>query len=233
MKTEKLKEGIRYDISPKKYTKSKMYEFNFSVDILVEEKQENGSKDQTFLHYELSEGDKAYFSEEYLPVGMRKEGVKKPDITAIIEDPIRKKMKWFIYDMKDTITKIKVAGKLCNQWHEGIEHISKEYLVEKSEYLIDNSIGVITRYWDKDLLRQEIDTYRERLNNKNGLLTAKKYLIKAPEYREKIRAAQNIIDGVYEDYDEVAGEKKRYTIQYISLDQKTDLLYTAHVDIHL
>lgn len=114
MKTQKLKKETRYDTTEKNYTKSAMYEFDFSTDILVEEKKEDGSRDQTMLHYLLKEGDRAYFSEEYLPVGMKKDGAKKPDITAIIENLDSKEIKWFIYDMKGTVIKVKTAANLCS-----------------------------------------------------------------------------------------------------------------------
>lgn len=234
MKTKELKQGIKYDTPEKNYIKSTMYEFGFSTDIMVSEKQQKDeSMDQTILHYKLKEGERAYFSEEYLPVGMKKTGVKKPDIIAMIENSVNKKIKWFIYDMKDTVINVQVAGKLCSQWHKGIEHISEEYLKAKLEYQIDNAVGVITRYWDKDKLREDIDTYKKRLENKNGLLTARKGLVRTGEYREKIRAAQNIIDGFYDDYDEDSGERKQYKIQYIDLVETEDLLYVAHIDIKL
>lgn len=94
MKTQKLKQGIKYDTPKKNYIKSTMYEFEFSTDIMVleDQKQNDGSIDQTVLHFMLREGEKAYFSEEYLPAGMKKAGVKKPDITAIIESPVSMKV---------------------------------------------------------------------------------------------------------------------------------------------
>ena len=235
MKAQKLKQGIEYDTPKKNYIKSTMYEFEFSTDIMVmeDQKQKDGSIDQTFLHFMLREGEKAYFSEEYLPAGMRKDGVKKPDITAIIESNVCMKIKWYVYDMKDTVINAKVAGKLCSQWHKGIEHLTKEYLETKTGYQIEDSVGVITRYWDRDKLQEDINTYEERLKNKNGLLTARKSLTKVSEYRERIRAAQNIIDGLYGDYDETSGEKNQYVIHYINLAKTESLLYTAHMDIRL
>lgn len=234
MKTKKLKQGIKYDTPEKNYIKSTMYEFDFTTDIMVTEEQlKDASSDQTILHYLLKEGDKAYFSEEYLPAGMKKDGVKKPDITAIIENSVDMKAKWYIYDMKDTVINAQVAGKLCNQWHKGIEHLSKEYLESKTEYQIEDSVGVIVRYWNKDKLQEDINTYEERLSNKNNLLTARKSLTKAGQYRERIRAAQNIIDGLYEDYDEISGDKKQYVIHYVDLVKTDDLLYTAHMNIRL
>lgn len=86
MKAEKLQSELNYSVMPQKYVKSRMYEFDFSTCILVQETHDNGSVDNVFLDYFMNFGDKAYFSEEYLPIGKRKEGVKKPDITAIIEN---------------------------------------------------------------------------------------------------------------------------------------------------
>ena len=45
MKAEILKQGINYSTSKKNYTKSKMYEFDFSTDIMVEENQDDGTTD--------------------------------------------------------------------------------------------------------------------------------------------------------------------------------------------
>lgn len=237
MKTEKLKQGINYSTSKKNYTKSKMYEFDFSTDIMVEENQDDGTTDQTILQYIVNEKEKAYFSEEYLPAGMKKEGVKKPDITAIIENSVNKKVKWFVYDMKDTVKSTKVAMKLWNQWHQGIEHISKEYLDTKTEYQIEDSVGVITRCLDTDQLRKDVEKYERIIDsNKSGdkrLLTARKGLPKEFEYKTRIKCGQNIIDGIFDDYDEIFGEKKQYNIQYIELAKETDLLYKAHMDIKL
>lgn len=234
MKTKKLNSEIQYDTPEKNYIKSVMYKFDFSTDIMVVEKQQKDSSiDQTILHYILDEGETAYFSEEYLPVGMKKDGVKKPDITAIIENVGRMKAKWFIYDMKDTVINVQVAVKLCSQWHKGIEHLTREYLNTKSEFEIADSVGVITRYWDKDKLEKDINRYMARLHNDNGLLTARKSSTQVAQYKEKIRAAKNIVDGFYDDYSEISGERMQYKIQYINLIKKKELLYVAHMDIKL
>lgn len=234
MKTKKLNREMRYDTPEKKYIKSIMYEFDFSTDIMIVESQQlDGSADYTLLHYLLQDGDKAYFSEEYLPAGMSKRGAKKPDITAIVENPAAQKAKWFIYDMKDTVNNVQTAGKLCSQWHEGIEHLKTEYLNTISDYQIENSVGVIMRYWSKDKLLEDIQKYRERLEGKNQLLTARKVRTRANEYAERIRAAQFIIDGIFQDYDELSGETEEYTISYIDLAKTKDLCYMAHMNIQL
>lgn len=231
MKAEKLQSELNYSVMPQKYVKSRMYEFDFSTCILVQETHDNGSVDNVFLDYFMNCGDKAYFSEEYLPMGKRKEGVKKPDITAIIENSYSWRVKWYIYDIKDTVIKGKVASKLCNQWHQGIEHITSEYLREKSAYDVEPSIGVVTRYWDKKLLEVELNSYEEKLGKKNELLTARKSLVKVGEYREIIRAIKNILDGIFEDYNEITGEWNKYQINYIELNKSSDLEYTTHLEI--
>lgn len=237
MKTEKLKQGINYSTSKKNYTKSKMYEFDFSTDIMVEEDQDDGTTDQTILQYIVNEKEKAYFSEEYLPAGMKKEGVKKPDITAIIENPVNKKLKWFIYDMKDTVKSTKVAMKLWSQWHQGIEHISKDYLDTKTEYQIEDSVGVVTRCLNVKRLQEDVERYQQRISNSENeskrLLTARKSLQNETGYRERIRCGQNIIDGIFDDYDEDSGEKKQYKIHYIELAKESDVLYRAYMDIKI
>ena len=233
MKTKKLEAEIQYDTTEKKYTKSAMYEFDFSTNILVVENHDNGTMDQLLLQYELEEGENAYFSEEYLPVGMKKDGVKKPDITAMIENTAKMKLKWFIYDMKATVMDTKVAMKLCDQWRQGIEHITQEYLNTKSEYEIMESVGVVTRYWSEEKLQEEINKYEEKLNSKNALLTARKALPKTNEYRKRIKAAKCIIDKVYCDYDELNGKRKDYEIHYVILNKVDPSLFTAKMKIAL
>ena len=88
MKAQKLKQGMGY-------IKSAMYCFDYSKDIIVEEEQQDNNLDRTILHYMVRNGDRAYFSEEYLPEGMLKEGIKKPDITAILEQ--RRKKSEMVY----------------------------------------------------------------------------------------------------------------------------------------
>lgn len=233
MKTQKLKCEIRYDTVEKRYVKSAMYEFDFSTDILVVENHDNKTVDQLLLQYELADGDKAYFSEEYLPAGMRKDGVKKPDITAMIENPVSMKLQWFIYDMKATVIDTKVAMKLCSQWHQVIEHITQEYLSTKFRYTIIDSVGVVTRYWSEKKLQEEINKYQEKLDSSNALLTARKGLPKANEYRERIKAAKCIIDKVYHDYNELTGERKDYDIHYVILNNVDSSLFATNMKIAL
>lgn len=232
MKTQRLKREIRYDTTEKRYKRSVMYEFDFAVDILVVENHDNGTTDQVLLQYELDEEDRGFFSEEYLPSGMRKEGKKKPDITAMIENPAKSKLQWFIYDMKATVIDTKVAMKLCGQWHQGIEHIT-EYLNAKTGYEITESVGVITRYWSEEKLQEEINKYQEKLNPSNTLLTARKALPKASEYRERIKAAKCMIDKVYCDYDELTGKQTDYEIHYVLLNRVDSALFTAKMKIAL
>lgn len=224
MKTQKFKED---------YSDHVMYEFDSSKNILVVEAQENGTEDHIFLIFQLNEGEKAYFGKEYVPYGVKVESTKKPDITAIVENPVNKKTKWFIYDVKDTVINAKTAVKLCAQWHSGIEHVSTEYLQNLFGYHIEDSLGMITRFWDKDKLKEEIARHTEKINNRNQLMTARKSLQKVGEYKNRIKAMQYIIDGVFEDCEEITGNRKKYVINYVDLVTSDRINYKAKMEIHI
>ncbi len=72
---------------------------------------------------------------------------------------------------------------------------------------------MITRYWDKEKLNEEIIGCEEKINNKNQLMTARKSLQKVPEYKNRIKAMQYIINGLFEDYEETTGNRKLYVIK--------------------
>ena len=149
MKTQRLRQGKGYD-------NRVMYCFDCSMDITVEEKQANtDTLDRAILHYLVRDGDRAYFSKEYIPVGMPKEGIKRPDITAIMENSAERKVKWYIYDLKDTVINTKTVLKLCSQWHSGIEHIEEQYLNDIDGYSIESSLGVITRFGARICLKKK------------------------------------------------------------------------------
>lgn len=210
-----------------------MYEIESSKDVLVVEKQPNKTEDQVLLNFQLNQGEKAYFGKEYVPYGKKAKKTKKPDITAIVENSANKKTKWFIYDIKDTVINAETAVKLCDQWHSGIEHISAEYLRDLEQYHIGDSLGVITRYWDKEKLNEKITECEEKINNKNPLMTARKSLQKVPEYKNRIKAMQYIINGLFEDCDETTGNRKIYVINYVNLVSSDGVTHRAELDVHI
>ncbi len=226
MKAQKLRQGKGYD-------NRVMYCFDCSMDITVEEKQPNtNTLDRAILHYIVRDGDKAYFSKEYVPIGMSKKDTKKPDITAIMESSAERKVKWYIYDIKDTVINTKTVLKLCSQWHSGIEHIEEQYLNDLDGYGIESSLGVITRYWNKDMLQKEKDAYMEKINqiHRGGLLTARKSRTNLDEYRQKVKAIQYILDGIFID-EEISGGEKSYDIHYVCMTTTDKVTYTAEMDI--
>lgn len=225
MKAQKLKQGMGHN-------KTVMYWFDCSRDITVEEKQINNTLDRAILHYTVRDGDTAYFSEEYVPEGTPKEGTKKPDITAILESSAERKVKWYIYDLKDTVIHANTAVKLCNQWHSGIEHIEGQYLNGLDGYSIESSLGVISRYWSRDMLQKEKDAYVEKINQagRYGLLTARKSRTKLNEYRQKVKAVQFILDGIFID-DEVSGRRMSYDIHHVCMSTADRITFTAEMDI--
>lgn len=226
MKVQKLRQGKDYD-------NRVMYCFDCSRDIIVEEKQTNpNTLDRAILHYTVRDGDRAYFSKEYVPMGISRKDTKKPDITAIMESSAERKVKWYIYDLKDTVINTKTVLKLCSQWHSGIEHIEEQYLNDLDGYSIENSLGVITRYWDKDTLQKLKDGYMEKINqaDRGGLLTAKKSRANLVEYRQRVKAIQYILDGIFID-EEVSGGEKSYDIHYVYMTTADRIIYTAEMDI--
>lgn len=225
MKAQRLRQDIGYN-------KTVMYWFDRSMDITVEEKQKNNTLDKIILHFTVREGDMAYFGNEYVPVGMKKESTKKPDITAILENSVERKVKWYVYDMKDTVIDAKVALKLCNQWHSGIEHIEGQFLNSLEGYSVESSLGVIFRYWDRDMLQKEKDVYVGKINQivKNRLLTARKSLPKLDEYRQRVKAVQFILDGVFID-EALSGGRFSYDIHFVYMVTADKVAYTADMDI--
>ncbi len=227
MKAKKLEQGMGYE-------KRKMYWIDCPMDIAVEEKQDNGTLDRTILHYAVRDGDKAYFSEEYLPEGISKDGVKMPDITAILESSAERRVKWYIYDMKDTVINAKTALKLCNQWHSGIEHIESRYLNDLDGYLVDGSLGVISRFWSREMLQKEKVIYEEKLNlaGSSNLLTARKSRPKQVEYKQRVKAVQFILDGIFVDDNEMGG-RTSYDIHHVCMTTTDKITYMAEMDIKL
>ena len=78
-----------------------LYKVVNARDILVEEKQQDGSMDQVILEYCVKEGNIGYFAKEYRPASVKKEGAKVIDL----------------YDIKDTLAGEDTAVKLYNQWN--------------------------------------------------------------------------------------------------------------------
>lgn len=226
MNVQRLKRGIGYN-------KTVMYWFECAMDIVVEEEQQiSNTLDRVILHFMVKDGDKAYFGKEYVPMGMSKAETKKPDITAILESNTDRKVKWYIYDLKDTVLQAKTAMKLCSQWHSGIEHIEGQYLNGLDGYSIESLLGVISRYWSRDMLQKEKDVYMEKINQagRDGLLTARKSRTKLNEYRQKVKAIQFILDGIFID-DEVSGKKVSYDIHHVCMTTVDKITYTAEMDI--
>lgn len=40
-----------------------------------------------------------------------------------------------------------------------------------------------------------------------------------------------MLDGIFEDYNEITGEWNKYQINYIELNKSSDLEYTTHLEI--
>lgn len=225
MKAKQLKTGMTY-------VKSIMYWFDCTMDIIVEEPQDKSECDKVILHFIMEKGEIGYFSKEYLPPEMPKEGVKKPDITAVLERTEEKKSKWYIYELKDDIAYAKTALKLCSQWYSGIEHLKSQYLNHLAGYNIDNSLGIILRHWNREKLQKEKDYYENRIKQESQLklLTAKKSQTVLNKYRQKVKAIQFILDGVFVFYNDM-GEKETYPINYIYMTETAPGVYSTEINV--
>ncbi|MGN0292681.1 MAG: hypothetical protein ACI4D3_01615 [Lachnospiraceae bacterium] len=125
--------------------KTELYEIRKSRNIMVEEKQADGSLDQVTLNYDMKSGDIGYYAKEYRPAGVKKEGSKVIDITALMMNAEEKSVRWHLYDIKDTLAGGNTIVKLYNQWNSGLEYLQDSVLIYLQDYLAVPDLGVITR----------------------------------------------------------------------------------------
>ena len=188
----KLKEG-------KEPQKGVLNEFTDSRIITFTE-QEVG--DVVDVEYQLTEGDKGYFAEEYRPDTIAKEDAKVIDITACIINEKAGMCYWWLYDLKKDVGGQDVIRHLCEQWQAAYSYLSNSVL----NFLIDipiesiGSIGVITRNFDTGRIQAEFDrldeTIKEMEENakQTVLLTRKKSSVRLPELRAERDLLKNILN---------------------------------------
>lgn len=179
--------------------KTAMYEVRNSRDIVVEEIQKNGSCDRVTLRYCVENDDIGYFAREYRPEGVPKEGAKVIDITAAMLNRGEKKLKWYLYDIKDTLAGDHTVVKLHDQWNAGLQYLKQNILDQKPEYLKVPDLGVITRFYDEKRMERLRDYYQgqcDEIENFSGRmsLAQQKKRVNIGEYRGYQKAAQAILD---------------------------------------
>lgn len=179
--------------------KTELYEVRKSREIIVEEKQDDGSLDQVVLVYSVEDGNVGYFAKEYRPADVQKTGAKVIDITAATLNNDKKWIKWHLYDIKDTLAGEHTVVQLYDQWSCGLRYLQRNILDQMPGYSVFPNLGVITRNFDKERMKRLRDRYQvlceEIEKNEHGMVLAKRK--KRPEiakYRAVLKAAGAILD---------------------------------------
>lgn len=179
--------------------KTELYEIRNSRNILVEEKQADGSLDQVTLEYVLGSGDVGYFAKEYRPAGIKKEGSKVIDITAFVLNSVENSVRWYLYDIKDTLAGEHTVVNLYNQWNSGLEYLQDSVLVQLQGYSATPDLGVITRDYDQERMERLRDKYQsicDDIQNSRQRMTLaqRKRRTNIANYKAILIASQAILD---------------------------------------
>lgn len=154
------------------------------------------------VEYQLTEGDKGYFAEEYRPDTIAKEDAKVIDITACIINEKAGMCYWWLYDLKKDVGGQDVIWHLCEQWQAAYSYLSNSVL----NFLIDipiepiGSIGVITRNFDTNRIQAEFEkldeTIKEMEENakQTVILARKKSDVRLPALRVTRDLLKNILN---------------------------------------
>ena len=81
-------------------------------------------------------------------------------------------------------------------------------------------------------LQKEKDYYESRIKQESQLklLTAKKSQTVLNKYRQKVKAIQFILDGVFVFYNDM-GEKETYPINYIYMTETAPGVYSTEINV--
>ncbi|MDE7325781.1 MAG: hypothetical protein K2N63_05840 [Lachnospiraceae bacterium] len=206
--------------------KTELYEVGSSRDILVEEKQRDGSLDQVTLEYCIKKGDTGYFAKEYRPTGVDKEGAKVIDITSVMLDCENQCVRWHLYDIKDTLAGEDTAVKLYGQWSSGLCYLQQNILAQLQGYSEVADLGVITRCYDKEKMEHIRNKYQKLCdkikNDRQGMtLAQRKGRSEIAKYKGKLKAIQAILDNCFQPDNEIA----TYKIHIRKLNYEKDQVY--------
>lgn len=206
--------------------KTALYEIGDSKDILVEEKQQDGSLDQVVLEYRVKKGNVGYFAKEYRPAGVGKEGAKVIDITSVMLDCENQCVRWHLYDIKDTLAGEDTVVKLYNQWNSGLYYLQQNILNQLQGYSEVADLGVITRCYNKEKMERIRDKYQKLCEEiesdpQGKTLAQRKGRLEIAKYRGKLRALQSILDNSFQPDHEIT----TYKIHIRQLNHEKDQVY--------
>lgn len=185
--------------SGKEPQKGVLNEFTDSRTVTFTEKEVGDVVD---VEYQLREDDKGFFSQEFRADTVAKEDAKAIDITALIINEKKGMCSWWLYDLKKDVGGQDVILKLCQQWQAGYQYLNNSVL----NYLSDNSveargeIGVITRNFDTERIREEYEKLDEMIKEMEGksdkpvIMAKRKAYVNLPAHRKVRDTLRNIIN---------------------------------------
>ena len=213
--------------------KTALYEVRKSREIIVEEKQNDGSLDQVILEYCIEDENMiGYFAKEYRPAGVEKSGAKKIDITALVVDHSSACVRWHLYDVKDTLAGGYTIVKLYDQWNAGLDYLHKNVLSHVERYTLEPHLGVITRKYEKERMERLRDEYQKRCDKRNrsqdGMsLSMQKAGMNLPMEKAVLKAATAILNKEFQSED----RSDTYEILLKYLDTEDDRTYKVRIQI--
>ena len=225
IKTHKLKNHQMFE-------RAKLYQIKDSREIEVVESHDDGSEDRVVLRYCMeNENAIGYFAKEYLPDGVKKDGVKRIDITAAMIDEINKCIRWHLYDMKVSLAGADTVLTLYNQWNMGLKYLQQGILTKKAEYEMSPNLGVITRNYDRSRMERIKEEYQKNCddirNNRCGqTLSIRKRRPEIGKYTAVLKASQEILNGEF-----CAENGDTYMIDIKYLSEKTAQIYQMSLNV--
>lgn len=209
-----------------------LYKVENSREILVEEKQLDGSLDQVILEYCVKKGDIGYFAKEYRLEGVKKEGSKVIDITSVMLDCEKQCVRWHLYDIKDTLSGEDTAVKLYGQWNSGLCYLQQNILNQLQDYSEIEDLGVITRCYDKEKMKRLGDKYQELCNKiendqQGRTLAQRKGRLEIAKYKGKLKAIQAILNNSFQPENGIA----TYKIHIRQLNHDNDKIYKMRLPV--
>lgn len=155
------------------------------------------------VEYQLVEGDRGYFSEEYRSDTIAKEDAKVIDITACIINEKEGVCRWWLYDLKKDVGGQDVILHLCEQWQAAYSYLANSVLNFLLDISIESkgSIGVITRNFDTVRIRAEYEKIVEAVmameeDTKQAVTLARRKVdVSLPVLRVKRDLLKDILNG--------------------------------------
>lgn len=144
--------------------KSTLYSVPTAMRLKLEEVHvDDPAKDIVNVDFQLKENEYGVYGNEYRPLYLTKGSCKVLDLLCVIVNDEEKRMASYLFDVKS-----KTGGKdeipdFIEQLEDGFLH-KQAMLQYLSDYQEDEHIGVITRHFDEDSIKCEIERVAKKIN---------------------------------------------------------------------